>query len=68
MSDTITIYGKSTCPHTKRALDAHPEAAFVDVLLDPAKLDEMLELNGGQRRVPTIVRNGEVEVGFNRGS
>lgn len=68
MSQSITIYGKDNCPHTRRALDAHPEANFVDVIHHPDKLDEMLALNGGQRRVPTIVENGQVTVGFNRGS
>lgn len=68
MSQTITIYGKDNCPHTRRALDAHPEATFVDVIAHPDKLDEMLALNGGQRRVPTIVENGSVTVGYNRGS
>lgn len=64
----IVIYGKQGCPHTRRALEAHPGARFVDVLLSPADLDEMLRLSGGVRRVPVIVRDGEATVGYNRGS
>lgn len=64
----IIIYGKQGCPHTRRALEAHPEARFVDVLLSPAHLEEMLRLSGGVRRVPVVVREGEATVGFNRGS
>lgn len=64
----ILIYGKPTCPHTKRALDAYPDATFIDVIADEAKLAEMLTLSNGQRRVPVIVQNGEASVGYNGGS
>ncbi|MDD3447992.1 MAG: glutaredoxin domain-containing protein, partial [Gammaproteobacteria bacterium] len=49
------IYGKQGCPHTERARRALPGAAFIDVLADPARLEEMLALSGGVRRVPVIV-------------
>jgi glutaredoxin len=62
------IYGKEGCPHTKRAREALPRAAFIDVLADPAALEEMLTLSGGVRRVPVIVRDGTVEIGFRRGA
>jgi glutaredoxin len=32
---------------------------------DANKLDEMLRLSGGARRVPVIVENGKATVGFN---
>ncbi|WP_319583873.1 UXX-star selenoprotein family 1 [uncultured Pseudodesulfovibrio sp.] len=64
----IIIYGKSTCPHTKRALAAHPEARFVDILASEENLQEMLRLSDGQRRIPVIVENGKACVGFKRGS
>ncbi|EGB13257.1 glutaredoxin [Pseudodesulfovibrio mercurii] len=64
----IVIYGKPTCPHTKRALAAHPEARFVDVLASEANMEEMLKLSGGQRRIPVIVEDGHACVGFKRGS
>jgi glutaredoxin len=31
---------------------------------DRGKLREMLERNGGRRQVPTIVKDGEVTVGY----
>lgn len=76
----ILIYGKGGCPHTRRALEAMPGARFVDVLLDPEALDEMLRLTGGVRKVPVVVRPGAddddlgdgsapvVEVGYRRGA
>lgn len=69
----MLIYGKEGCPHTGRARAAWPAARFVDVLADPAALEEMLRLSGGVRRVPVIVRPGpdgspEAEIGFRRGA
>jgi glutaredoxin 3 len=64
----IVIYGKSTCPHTKRALTAHPEARFVDIEASEANLEEMLRLSDGLRRIPVIVEDGKSCVGFKRGS
>ncbi|MCJ2163167.1 MULTISPECIES: UXX-star (seleno)protein family 1 [unclassified Pseudodesulfovibrio] len=65
---TIIIYGKTTCPHTKRALAAYPEARFVDVLASSANLDEMLQYSGGKKKIPVIVLNGQATIGYNRGS
>ncbi|QGY41629.1 glutaredoxin [Pseudodesulfovibrio cashew] len=67
MSET-TIYGKPNCPHTRRALDAHPGARFVDVLLSKENLDAMLEYSEGKRRIPVIVKDGEVSIGYLKGS
>jgi len=68
MSD-ITIYTKSGCPYcaaAKNDLRTRGEKyTEFDVLKDGARLEEMLTLNGNQRRVPTIVRDGSVSVGFN---
>jgi glutaredoxin len=72
----VRIYGKQGCPHTNRARQALPEAAFIDVLdplHGPAALEEMLALSGGKRRVPVIVRRDAAgretaEVGYRRGS
>ncbi|NJL58832.1 MAG: hypothetical protein HC887_03455 [Desulfobacteraceae bacterium] len=38
---------------------------YVNVLSDPLKLEEMLKHSDGMRRVPIIVENGKVIVGFN---
>lgn len=68
----VIIYGKDGCPHTRRAREALPGATFIDVLADPVRLEEMLALSGGVRRVPVIVRaeagGRSVEVGFKRGA
>lgn len=32
--------------------------------VDPAKLDEMLKLSGGLRKVPVLVVDGEATIGF----
>ena len=37
---------------------------YENVRADPHLLDEMLALNGGVRRVPVIVIDGKVTVGF----
>jgi glutaredoxin 3 len=62
------IYGKETCPHTKRARAALPRARFIDVESDPAALAEMLGLTGGVRRIPVIARKEGVAIGYKRGA
>ncbi|MHC1700881.1 MAG: UXX-star selenoprotein family 1 [Humidesulfovibrio sp.] len=64
----VRIYGKDGCPHTRRAREALPGAVFLDVIADPFLLEEMLRLTGGVRRIPIIVKDGEVEIGFKRGA
>jgi len=46
------------------ARSAHPSAEYVDVQSDKAKLQEMLKLSGGSRKVPVIVEGGKVTVGY----
>jgi glutaredoxin 3 len=38
--------------------------AYRNVKTDPGLLDEMLALSRGQRKVPVIVQDGKVTVGF----
>ena len=38
---------------------------YIDVLSDPAKMDQMLKYSDGRRKVPVIVKEGEVIIGFN---
>jgi glutaredoxin 3 len=64
----VEIYSKPTCPYTrslKRKLE-HDRVIYVeyDVQSDPAKLKLMLELNGGQRNVPTVRQGDQITVGF----
>lgn len=61
----IVVYGKAGCPYTQRALsDYGDKAKYFDVKLDNEKLEEMLKLSGGVRKVPVIVEGGKVTVGY----
>lgn len=65
----ITIFGKDSCPYTQAAVDDHRRRGvafeYVNVKKNPADLERMLRLNGGQRRVPVIVgEDGQVTIGF----
>jgi glutaredoxin len=62
------IFSKPGCPYCralKRKLK-RDGTAFVehDVQSHPAALRRMLALNGGQRKVPTVVSGEKVTVGF----
>ena len=55
----VTVYMKESCPYSRELIrklehDGTPYVAY-DVKQDPARLEEMLTLNGGQRAVPTAV-------------
>jgi glutaredoxin len=41
---------------------------YYDVKADSAKLDEMLKYSKGLRKVPVIVEDGKVTVGYEGGS
>ena len=65
MSDKVVIYGKQGCPFTDKARAAYGSSAvYIDVEADKAKLQEMLALSGGERKVPVIVEGGNVKVGY----
>ena len=38
---------------------------YCDVSLDSEKLDDMLKLTSGMRKVPIIIEDGKVIIGFN---
>ena len=65
---SVQIYGKDSCPYTMEAVDAYkakdPSTEYINVKRDPAALDRMLALTGGQRRVPVIVEDGKVTIGY----
>lgn len=67
MSD-VTIYTKPGCPYCAAAKDdlQRQGIRYVEhnVKADAAALRRMLEMNGGRRHVPTIVRGERVTVGF----
>lgn len=65
MAEGIVVYGKAGCPYTQQALsDYGDKAKYFDVKLDSEKLEEMLRLSGGVRKVPVIVEGGKVTVGY----
>jgi glutaredoxin 3 len=68
MAEEILIYGKNGCPYTEAARDDCTARGvpfrYINVKKDPAELQRMLTLSGGQRRVPVIVEGGKVTIGF----
>ena len=62
----IEIYGRDSCPYTRAAVEAYrPKGGvYINVKKDPAALTKMLEYSKGQRRVPVIVDNGVVSIGY----
>ncbi len=65
---TIQIYGKADCPYTRaarQALEGRGAAVeYFDVLEDPEAMRKLLALSKGQRRVPVIVEDGRVTIGY----
>ena len=65
----VTIYTKPGCPYCASAIDDMERRSVSytehNVKQDSSALKRMLELNGGRRQVPTIVRGEQVTVGFN---
>lgn len=68
----VLIYGKDTWPYTNKAREAYEkkgkEIDFINVLDNPFKLDEMLKLSDGKRKVPVIIEDGIIIIGYNGGS
>ena len=64
----VRVYGKDSCPYTTAARQDFARRGFdveyIDVARDKAQLAEMLKLTPGQRRVPVMVEQGRVTVGF----
>lgn len=67
--DKTIIYGKDTWPFTNSAREAYKkegiEVDYINVIDNPLKLDEMLKLSNGKRKVPVIIKGGVVSVGYN---
>ena len=63
----VLIYGKDSCPYTADAREHYGgrgDLQYLNVKKDADALRRMLELTGGQRRVPVIVEDGKVTIGF----
>ncbi len=61
---SVVIYGQPTCKYSVAARKAYPDHTYHDVTQDDAALVEMLKLAKGKAVTPVIVRDGQVEVGF----
>lgn len=64
----VIIFGKDGCPYTQNACDDYAArkipAQYVNVKKNPAELERMLTYSKGARRVPVIVEDGKVTIGF----
>ena len=69
MTEKVLIYGKDTWPYTTAAREAYAkqgkDVEYIDVLSSSDKLNIMLKLSDGTRKVPIIVEQDAVIVGFN---
>lgn len=43
---------------------AHKDHDYIDVKQDRMRLGEMLKLTRGKRKVPVIVKNGKIDIGY----
>ena len=68
IDQTVKIYGKDGCPFCDRAREAYDRRGYsvqyFNVKKDMELLKEMLVHSSGQRRVPTIIEDGRVTIGF----
>ena len=64
----VEIFTKPGCPYCEAARDDFRRKGIqfdeYNVKASRDELRRMVELNGGLRRVPTIVQDGKVTVGF----
>ena len=69
MSDKTIIYGKSSCPFTRAAIDdcniKGIDFNYIDVNIDSEQLEIMLRYSKGNRKIPVIVTGSQVTIGFN---
>jgi glutaredoxin 3 len=64
----VLIFGKDTCPYTQDARDHYAAEKipfeYVNVKKNASDLARMLTYSKGTRRVPVIVDQGKVTIGF----
>jgi glutaredoxin len=64
----VLIFGKENCPYTAAARDHYAsrdvEVEYIDVKQSRTELERMLGYSSGHRRVPVIVEDGKVTIGF----
>lgn len=65
VAEDVIIYGKPGCSFTDQARSAYgKKARYINVESDRVKLQEMLKLSGGVRKVPVIVEGAKVTIGY----
>lgn len=68
MPGKVVIYGKDTWPYTNAAREAIEksgrEIEYYDVRFDAEKMNAMLKYSEGIRKVPVVVDQGKVVIGF----
>jgi glutaredoxin len=64
----VLIFGKDSCPYTEAAREEYARRKvpfqYLNVKKNRSDLDRMLEYSLGDRRVPVIVEDGKVTIGF----
>ena len=64
----VEIFGKDSCPYTQAAIEDYRRRnvafEYVNVKKSAAGLERMLGYSSGARRVPVIVEDGKVTIGF----
>ena len=69
MSEKVVIFGKNTWPYTTEAREAFKKKGrnveYHDVLSDKTQMESMLVYSKGGRKVPVIVDQGKVVIGYN---
>ena len=68
MAEKILIFGKDTWPFTTAAREAYMKTGkdfdYISVISDSRKLESMLKYSDGVRKIPVIVDQGKVTIGF----
>jgi glutaredoxin 3 len=64
----VLIFGKENCPYTAAAREDYSsrdvDFEYIDVRQNQAEMERMLGYSNGHRRVPVIVEDGKVTIGF----
>jgi glutaredoxin 3 len=64
----VLIFGKENCPYTAAAradfASREIEFEYIDVRHNRTEMERMLGYSNGHRRVPVIVEDGQVTIGF----
>ena len=72
MTDRVKIFGKDTWPYTTSAREAYSkegkDVEYIDVFAGKEEMNAMLKFSNGKRKVPVIVEDDTVTIGFNGGT